>query len=35
MKVLVIASAKNAKGNYDVANVAICPIGGSVTYDYK
>ena len=35
MKVLVITSAKNAKGKFEVANVAICPIGGSVTYEYK
>lgn len=35
MRVMVIVSAKNAKGKFDVANVAICPIGGSVTYDYK
>ena len=35
MKVMVIASAKNANGKFDVVNVAICPIGGSVSYDYK
>lgn len=34
-KVMVIASAKNDKGKFEVVNVAICPIGGSVAYDYK
>ena len=35
MKVMVIVSKKNDKGKYDVANVAICPINDSITYDYK
>ncbi|MBO7263118.1 MAG: Omp28-related outer membrane protein [Alistipes sp.] len=35
MRVLIIASAKNAKGKFEVANVAVCPIEGSVLYDYK
>lgn len=35
MKVMVIVSKKNDKNKYDVANVAICPINDSVTYDYK
>ena len=34
-KVMVIASAKNANGKFEVVNVAICPVDGSVTYDYK
>ena len=34
-KVMVIASAKNDKGKFEVVNVAICPVGGSVAYDYK
>ncbi len=34
-KVMVIASAKNDKGKFEVVNVAICPVNGSVTYDYK
>ena len=34
-KVMVIASAKNSKGVFEVVNVAICPVGGSVAYDYK
>ena len=34
-KVMVIASAKNDKGNFEVANVAICPVGSTVSYDYK
>ena len=35
MKIMLIVSAKDDKGKYKVENVAICPIGGSVTYDYK
>ena len=35
LKVMVIASAKNDKNKYEVVNVAICPIGSSVAYDYK
>ena len=35
LKVLVIVSKKNEKGKYDVANVAICPLNQSITYDYK
>ncbi len=34
-KVMVIASAKNDKGKFEVVNVAICPVGDSVAYDYK
>ena len=35
LKVMVIVSAKNAKGQFEVANVAICPMNNIVTYDYK
>ena len=35
LKVMLIVSKKNAKGKYDVANVAICPLNQSITYDYK
>ena len=35
LKVMVIVSAKNAKGLFEVANVAICPVNDVVTYDYK
>ena len=35
LKVMVIVSAKNEKGKYEVANVAICPMDDVVTYDYK
>ena len=35
LKVMVIVSAKNAKGQFEVANVAICPMNDVVTYDYK
>lgn len=34
-KVMVIASKKGSNGNYDVANVAICPINSTVAYDYN
>ena len=34
-KVMVIASAKNEKGKFEVVNVALCPVGDSVVYDYK
>lgn len=34
LKVLVIASKKNEKGVFDVANVVLCPIGEVVEYDY-
>ena len=34
-KVMLIVSAKNQNGKFDVANVAICPLNESVTYDYK
>jgi hypothetical protein len=34
MKVLIIASAKNSNGKFEVANVVTCPIGDSVTYEY-
>ncbi|MBO5901058.1 MAG: Omp28-related outer membrane protein [Alistipes sp.] len=35
LKVMLIVSKKNDKGKYDVANVAICPLNQSITYDYK
>ena len=35
LKVMVIASAKNSAGKFEVVNVVICPVNGSVTYDYK
>lgn len=35
MKVMVIVSKKGDNKKYDVANVAICPINDSITYDYK
>jgi hypothetical protein len=35
LKVMVIVSAKNAKGQFEVANVVICPMNNVVTYDYK
>ena len=35
LKVMVIVSAKNAKGKFDVVNVTICPMNDVVTYDYK
>ena len=35
LKVLIIVSAKNDAGKYEVANVVVCPGNGSVAYDYK
>lgn len=34
-EVLVIVTAADANGNYDVANCVLCQIGESVAYDYK
>ncbi|MBR2367518.1 MAG: Omp28-related outer membrane protein [Alistipes sp.] len=34
-KVMLIVSKPNSAGRYDVANVAICPANGTLTYDYK
>ena len=34
-KVLVIVTAADENGNYDVANCALCQIGETVTYEYK
>ena len=34
-KVMLIVSAKNANGKFDVANVVVCPANDVVTYDYK
>jgi thiol-disulfide isomerase/thioredoxin len=34
-KVMIIASAKNQSGNFEVANITICPVDDVVTYDYK
>ena len=34
-KVLVVINAAGSDGRYDLANCVVCPIGGSVTYDYK
>ena len=34
-KVLVVVNAAGQDGRYDLANCIICPIGGTVTYDYK
>ena len=34
-EVLVLVTASDEDGNYDIANCALCPIGGCVTYDYR
>jgi hypothetical protein len=34
-KVLVMVTAADENGNYDVANCVLCQIGETVTYDYK
>ena len=35
LKVLIIVSAKNSKGQFEVANVAVCPTDSSISYNYK
>ena len=34
-KVLVLVNAAGSDGRYDLANCILCPIGSTVTYDYK
>ena len=34
-KVLVVVNAAGTGGRYDLANCLLCPIGGTVAYDYK
>lgn len=34
-KVLVVVNAAGSDGRYDLANCALCPIGGTVAYDYN
>lgn len=34
-KVMLVAASKNSAGKYEVANVTICHLNESVTYDYK
>ena len=34
-EVLVIVTAADANGNYDVVNCALCQVGDTVSYDYK
>lgn len=34
-KVLVVVNEASADGRYDLANCALCPIGGTITYDYR
>lgn len=34
-KVLILVNAADRDGRYDLVNCAICPIDGSITYDYK
>ena len=34
-EVLILVTAADANGNYDVVNCALCQIGETVTYDYK
>lgn len=35
MKVMVIVSKKNSNGNFDVANVVVCGINTTLTYNYN
>lgn len=34
-KVMVLLSAKNEAGDWDLVNCAVCPLGGSVAYEYN
>lgn len=34
MEVIIIVSAKNAQGKWDVVNTAVCPANGSVGFEY-
>ena len=34
-EVLILVTAADANGNYDIANCALCQIGETVSYDYK
>lgn len=34
-KILILVNAADKDGRYDVVNCAICPVNGSITYDYK
>lgn len=34
-KVIVLANVQQPDGRFDVANCIVCPVEGSVTYDYK
>lgn len=34
-KVLIVVNSAGTDGRYNLANCMLCPIGGSVTYDYK
>ena len=34
-KALIIVNAADNDGKYDLVNCAVCPIGSSITYDYK
>lgn len=34
-KVLVVVNAAGSDGRYDLANCTLCPIGGTVAYDYN
>ena len=35
LKVMLIVSKKNEKGKFEVVNVAICPVNGSIRYEYN
>jgi hypothetical protein len=34
MEVIVLVSAKNAKGKWDVVNTAVCPVNQQITFEY-
>ncbi len=34
-KVLILVNAENTDGKFDLANCAVCPVGGSIEYEYN
>lgn len=34
MEVIILVSAKNAQGKWDVVNTAVCPVGEQITFEY-
>lgn len=34
MEVIILVSAKNAQGKWDIVNTAVCPVGEQITFEY-